>query len=510
MGVAMVMDHDLLNITIVNTTNATVNATLDDDNFGLINQILITIALVLIMIGMGSTLTPKDIWVNLRRPTGIAIGFASQFGIMPLVGFGLAHIMKLDPHTAIGTLVLACCPGGTVSNIFTYWTNGDVCLSICMTTCSTILATGMMPLCLFAYSRSWVDAITVIPYVDIMLAVIAILVPAAIGMIIKWRSDKVAKVATKVCSAGSLVLILVITIILGVTQPDIYQSDWKPWVLTAIYPILAFSCGYTIASILRLPHRKRRTVAFETGCQNVALALTVLNLSFPRTPALQKMMVVPVLFSLFLFIDALVVCLVYVLYIKFHRSQEKDTTEIVTPTTDEVTSNEKEPPATNGAVANAGFQDRNANLTPKGVFHPSFAPVVGFSNDTLDVEYRFHHQETQTKNEKRRESDARNSKIIIPTKFVQFEEADCVNFEVLKTDFEDEPRRRDLKRPMSLHSDEPRKQDLRRPWSVCIDASTNTHTINMTLGDPITKDLNKFDEKQIIGIKGAESLESQV
>ncbi|KAH7979424.1 hypothetical protein HPB49_009385 [Dermacentor silvarum] len=66
------------------------------------------------------------LWAHLRRPFGVAVGMLCQFVMMPLLAFGLLTSMRLSGLYAIGMLIMACCPGGTVSNVFAYFVDGDV------------------------------------------------------------------------------------------------------------------------------------------------------------------------------------------------------------------------------------------------------------------------------------------------------------------------------------------------------------------------------------------------
>ncbi|KAK8783468.1 hypothetical protein V5799_010167, partial [Amblyomma americanum] len=68
----------------------------------------------------------SQLWAHLRRPFGVAVGMLCQFVMMPLVAFGLLTSMRLSGLYAIGMLIMACCPGGTVSNVFAYFVDGDV------------------------------------------------------------------------------------------------------------------------------------------------------------------------------------------------------------------------------------------------------------------------------------------------------------------------------------------------------------------------------------------------
>lgn len=90
------------------------------------SDITITGTLIVIMLGMGCTIEIECLVKHLRRPIGIGIGMLSQFVVLPAVTFGLAHALQLLPMAATGMLVIGCCPGGSTTNMFTYWTDGDV------------------------------------------------------------------------------------------------------------------------------------------------------------------------------------------------------------------------------------------------------------------------------------------------------------------------------------------------------------------------------------------------
>ena len=67
-----------------------------------------------------------------------------------------------------------------------------------MTTVSTVLALGMMPLNVWLYSRSWTDETLVIPYVNILISLAMTVVPAVVGIFIRWKWEKIALYIVKV------------------------------------------------------------------------------------------------------------------------------------------------------------------------------------------------------------------------------------------------------------------------------------------------------------------------
>ncbi|XP_072050529.1 ileal sodium/bile acid cotransporter-like [Amphiura filiformis] len=276
------------------------------DELKLANRILISFILVFIMVGMGCVISIKDIKTTCRRPVGVLIGFISQFLVMPLLTFSLAHALQIKAEFAIGMLIVGCSPGGTVSNLFTYWTNGDICLSVVMTTASVIFAFGMMPLNLFIYSRSWTNETSVIPYKDIVITLACIVLPVALGMLIRYKLKRWAPYVEKINSIVALIGIPIVITLNGLINPRMFTSGWKVWFASVTLPFLGFSIGYGMALLLKQSHTKCRAIAFETGCQNVALTLTLILMTFSEHPDFADLMTFPSLFSIFMMVDPLI------------------------------------------------------------------------------------------------------------------------------------------------------------------------------------------------------------
>ncbi|XP_019632848.1 PREDICTED: ileal sodium/bile acid cotransporter-like [Branchiostoma belcheri] len=284
--------------------------------------------LVFIMLAMGCTLELKTLIRLVRNPRqidprffiGVVIGFLSQFLAMPLCGFAVAHIMQYSPMVAVGALVCTCCPGGTVSNLFTYWNKGDVPLSVTMTSCSTVLAMGMMPLNLWIYSRSWTDQAAVIPYTRIVSALASILGPALVGMLLKLWSDRIAKFVIKLGSVLGLSGIVASIILSTFINPDMFTRPWQLWLGAAILPYVGFSIGFCLASIplFKMTQARRRTVAFETGLQNVSIAYAIIQLTFTApggSAFMGDLLIFSILYGPFMMIDGLLITAIYRLWV---------------------------------------------------------------------------------------------------------------------------------------------------------------------------------------------------
>ena len=101
--------------------------------------------LMIVMFGMGLTIKPMDFAVVFTRPGDVLTGCAAQFTIMPLLAFVLCSLFRLDPALTAGVVLVGTCPGGTSSNVITYFSRGDVPLSVGMTSLNTLLAPVLTP-----------------------------------------------------------------------------------------------------------------------------------------------------------------------------------------------------------------------------------------------------------------------------------------------------------------------------------------------------------------------------
>ncbi len=271
---------------------------------------LIALLLVVLMFGMGATLTVQRFRDVAQNPRALLIGLASQFGWMPLLAFLLATFLKLPQEAALGLIIMGSCPGGTTSNMFAYYARADVALSVSMTAASKLAGVVLMPLCLWLYARPFTDAAVAIPYLDIVKTLVVLLLPVALGIALRRRyGEGFAHKAEKAGSlAGLITLLLLVT--LSVVRNGAAFAQISPSMYAAA--ILLGSCGMLLGDLAarwaKLPEPQRRAVSFETGIQNSPLAFAVIATSF--TGATQaKMLELPMLYALFVLLEASLVTL---------------------------------------------------------------------------------------------------------------------------------------------------------------------------------------------------------
>jgi BASS family bile acid:Na+ symporter len=275
---------------------------------GAFEQALLALMIFVIMLGMGASLTPRDFYLALRRPYGLVIGVTSQYGFMPLVGFFLVSVLTVPEAIAIGILIMSCMPGGTTSNIFTYFSRGNLALSVLMTVTSTIFGVVLIPIILVFYNAA-LDL--EIPRENIIATLVLLLVPVAIGMVLRKFNANVGAVTEFLGSA--LALFFIIFLVVSWVPRNwqfLLETSSATYIAAIGLGVMGISIGYLFARALRLHPRNARTVALETGIQNGPLAIAIIVFTFQGTEA-QAVMAVPVLYSLFIVIVSTIVTLIF-------------------------------------------------------------------------------------------------------------------------------------------------------------------------------------------------------
>jgi BASS family bile acid:Na+ symporter len=283
-------------------------------------QTLLRIFILTIMFGLGAGLTPKDFSLALRRPWGLFIGWITQFGIMPLTAYVLI-VTVLFPFSnstdimlvALGALIMGSVPAGTTSNLFTYFSKGNLALSVVMTINSTLWAFIMTPAMLFIYSRFiGLDESLTVEFSELALVIVGLIIPVALGMLLRKFSSNVGAVLELV---GSVVGLLFIPFLIAIWVPRNWEllltTDWPTYVVAIGLGLVGITVAYYISKLLKLHPMNARTIALETGINNGPLAIAVIVAVYIDNPGVDKILLVPALYSLFIVIISTLVTLVF-------------------------------------------------------------------------------------------------------------------------------------------------------------------------------------------------------
>lgn len=286
-----------------------------------VDKVLLAVMILIIMFGMGASLTADDFKGALRRPRLILVGFLSQFGFMPLIAFGLSIALNLPSAAAIALIMVGCLPGGTTSNLFAYFARGQVALSISMTTASTVMALVMTPLLLELYTQPFTrkiskalggDTTYVIPTSDIVVSLVLVLVPVCGGLVLRRFSAGWAKVAEDTAGFVGMIVILYLIVTACLRHyPLILSTPWPIYLASISLGLVGFLFGYYLSQLLGAYPIQQRAISLETGIQNTPIAFAIILLSFPDFALQNEMLWVAILYSVFIIISSSCITLWY-------------------------------------------------------------------------------------------------------------------------------------------------------------------------------------------------------
>jgi BASS family bile acid:Na+ symporter len=240
------------------------------------------VQLILAMLGMGATLTGKDFRDVVREPMAVSAGTLIQLMAVPVTAFLFLRFLGVGEGVAVGIALIAAIPGGTVSNIFTFFARGNSALSISITAITTLACLVTTPL--------------------ILSLLISNYLPLALGMAYLYLYPRTAPVLSKWCIRGSLLVILLI--VLGSVMAgrlDVNAFGLNNILLVVAFALALMGTGYLVPRVLRLSRPDVAAIEFEVIVRNVNLGVLLKASIFPAAVAETAALGDMVLFSLLLY-----------------------------------------------------------------------------------------------------------------------------------------------------------------------------------------------------------------
>ncbi len=284
-------------------------------------EVLLVVMVFVIMFGLGAGLTPRDFRLALRRPWGLIIGWITQFGIMPFLAYLLivVFLFQLPKEyalpVAIGAMIMGSVPAGTTSNIFTYFSKGNLALSVIMTTNSTLWAILMTPVMLYFYLgliSPEGNAAAQIPPRNIIVTLVLLLIPVVLGMLLRKLSANIGAVLELM---GGFFGLFFIVFLLSTWVPRnwglLSSTPWQTYLVAIGLGLFGITIAYWLTKAIKLHPMNARTIALETGIQNGPLAIAIVLLNFSGDPTIGLVLIIPALYSLFIVLVSTAVTLYF-------------------------------------------------------------------------------------------------------------------------------------------------------------------------------------------------------
>lgn len=263
--------------------------------------------LTLLMFDLGLALKLEDFKEVFKKPWPIAVALFGQLLLLPAIAIGLAWLFKLPPVFFIGLVLIACCPGGSSSNVFSKLAGGDVALSVILTTLSSIITLFTIPI-VMSYATELVGrsvGITLPVGNLVKQNLLLMLLPVVLGIVMHYLWPKGAEKTDKFLTRLAFPLLMVlITIFFIQHYRTIFDNLGVLGVCVTALILLAIGCSSLLSRLVRTGARQRRTVVIEVGMQNAAQAIAIA--SSPFIFADEVMAIPAILYSLIMNIVLLI------------------------------------------------------------------------------------------------------------------------------------------------------------------------------------------------------------
>ena len=235
------------------------------------------VALGVIMFGLGLGLSGEDFRRVGQRPKVIAVALACQLVLLPAVCFALVVLADLPPLLGIGMMLLAASPGGTTANLMSHLFHGDVALNISLTAVNSIISIVTLPivtgLAIAYYDRG--DEVSV-PFGEVLKVFVIILVPVAIGMLVRARNAEFAARMDRPVRTLSAVLLGLLVVAILVDERDNIEGYFADvGLVAAAFCAISLVVGYVVPKAFGVVEKQAIASSFEIGLHNGTLAIYI-------------------------------------------------------------------------------------------------------------------------------------------------------------------------------------------------------------------------------------------
>ena len=241
--------------------------------------------LIVLMFLLGIDISRKAFADIAHNPKAVLLGLIGQLVILPILSFSIAWLLKLPPVYFMGLVLVACCPGGSSSNVFSLLAKGDVALSVTLTALSSIITLFTLPVIMEFVTEAVSDMSGVsieLPVGKLLVQNIVLLfVPLLAGSMFKHFCPEAAVKVSKALSKMAFpALMILATVFFLQYKTEIAENFASLGLSAALLIVVAMACSSGISRIGKFNDAVRRTIVIEVGMQNAAQAIAIASSPF--------------------------------------------------------------------------------------------------------------------------------------------------------------------------------------------------------------------------------------
>ncbi|WP_432828803.1 bile acid:sodium symporter family protein [Dactylosporangium sp. CA-092794] len=235
-------------------------------------------ALGIVMFGLGLGLTLDDFRRVGQHPRAAVVALLCQVVLLPAICFGLVLAFRLPPELAVGMILVAASPGGPTANLYSHLFGGNVALNITLTATNSVLVVVTLPI-VVNLSAGYLlagEAKLGLQFDKMVQVFVIVLVPVAIGMLVRARAPEAAQRLNRPVRVLSVVvLVAVISAVLFGERENLADYFVSVGLAVLVFNLVSLLIGYGVPRLAGVEHRAAIAAGFEIGIHNTALAITI-------------------------------------------------------------------------------------------------------------------------------------------------------------------------------------------------------------------------------------------
>jgi BASS family bile acid:Na+ symporter len=266
-------------------------------------DLFLPIALGIIMLGLGLSLTMEDFKRVAKYPKAMTVALGCQMILLPALCFFLVNVFGLEPALAVGLMLLAASPGGATANLYSHLSDGDVALNISLTAINSVLTLFTLPLIVNFSLDYFMDSGQYVPmqFSKVLEVFAIVLIPVTIGMFIKNKFAGFASRMEKPVKIASALILIIIIVSVTIREKQLLADYFTVLGLPILlFNLLSLAAGYFIPRLLNIERKQSIAIGMEIGIHNGTLAIYIAL----SVLANSSMAVPPAVYSLLMFFTA--------------------------------------------------------------------------------------------------------------------------------------------------------------------------------------------------------------
>ena len=239
--------------------------------------------LTLLMFDLGLALQPKDFQLITQRPKAMLAGLIGQIVLLPIVAWAVGSVFHVAPLFFLGIMLIACCPGGSSSNVFSMLAGGDVALSVSLTAFSSIITLFTSPFIMDLMTQHvGTDMDVHLPVGNLLVQNLVLMaVPILAGLWIAVRHASLAQRMHNVLKRLAFPCLILLATVFFIQNREVIVREFPQLGLCmTVLILLSMAGGVGLSWLMRLMGREQRTIVIEIGMQNAAQAITIATSPF--------------------------------------------------------------------------------------------------------------------------------------------------------------------------------------------------------------------------------------